>query len=117
MLYVTVHSQFFCVCVCVFILFIYLNLCFFVPAFVTKLVTREDIMLENVNTSPKPKDVESNLDSDGGTGRDFCTLDVNNKGIDYALYLLFNLFRDCNMTPCVIIPINMNIAVISVCLG
>lgn len=57
--------------------------------FVTKLVTREDIMLENVNTSPKPKDVESNLDSDGGTGRDFCTLDVNNKeyeGMDRGIF-------------------------------
>ncbi|KAF3956863.1 hypothetical protein CMV_018061 [Castanea mollissima] len=47
--------------------------------FVTKLVKREDILLENVNTSPKPKNVESTMESDVGVGRDFCALDVNNK--------------------------------------
>ncbi|KAL4602642.1 hypothetical protein ACB092_10G068100 [Castanea dentata] len=50
--------------------------------FVTKLVKREDILLENVNTSPKPKNVESTMESDVGVGRDFCALDVNNKECD-----------------------------------
>lgn len=79
----------------------------------TKLVKREDILLENVNTSPKPKNVESTMESDVGVGRDFCALDVNNKGIVYACYLLFNLSYDCNiMTPSAIIPVNKIIAVI-----
>lgn len=85
---------------------------FSVSAFVTKLVKREDILLENVNTSPKPKNVESTMESDVGVGRDFCALDVNNKGIVYVCYLLFNLFYDCNMTPSGIIPANKIIAVI-----
>ncbi|KAM3687139.1 hypothetical protein ACJW31_10G054700 [Castanea mollissima] len=57
--------------------------------FVTKLVKREDILLENVNTSPKPKNVESTMESDVGVGRDFCALDVNNKeceGMDRGIF-------------------------------
>lgn len=85
---------------------------FSVSAFVTKLVKREDILLENVNTSPKPKNVESTMESDVGVGRDFCALDVNNKGIVYVCYLLFNLFYDWNMIPSAVIPANKIIAVI-----
>ncbi|XP_023918011.1 protein TPX2 isoform X1 [Quercus suber] len=57
--------------------------------FVSKLVKREDILLENVNTSPKPKNVESTMESDVGVGRDFCALDVNNKeceGMDRGIF-------------------------------
>ncbi|KAK4558021.1 hypothetical protein RGQ29_007681 [Quercus rubra] len=57
--------------------------------FVTKLVKREDILLDNVNTSPKPKNVESTMESDVGVGRDFCALDVNNKeceGMDRGIF-------------------------------
>lgn len=48
--------------------------------FVTKLVMREDVVLENVNTSPKSKGEENILESvdDVGVSRDFCAIDVNN---------------------------------------
>lgn len=52
----------------------------------TKLFLREDILLENVNTSPKPKTIESTTSSlDGdcnvGVGQEFCAMDVINKGM------------------------------------
>lgn len=54
------------------------------PAFVTKLVRREDILMGNVNTSPKSKDEDNIMDSGVGVSGDFCALDVNDKGIYYC---------------------------------
>ena len=48
---------------------------FFVAAFVAKL----DILLENVNTSPKPK-VTSSLDNEEGP--EFSAIDVEDRGIN-----------------------------------
>jgi hypothetical protein len=62
-----------------------------VAAFVAKLVMGEDTQMENVNTSPKSKDMEGIVDSDVGVGRDFCALDVNNKGIVFVPYLVIEL--------------------------
>lgn len=62
----------------------------------TKLFLREDILLENVNTSPKPKNVESTTSSmDGdcsvGVAQEFCAMDVTNTGmitvLTFATYL------------------------------
>lgn len=50
----------------------------------TKLVTREDILMGNVNTSPKSKDEDNIMDSGVGVSGDFCALDVNDKGIYYC---------------------------------
>jgi hypothetical protein len=51
----------------------------------------EDTQMENVNTSPKSKDMEGIVESDVGVDRDFCALDVNNKGIAYVPYLVIEL--------------------------
>ena len=52
----------------------------------TKLFLREDILLENVNTSPKPKNIESTTssldgDCDAGGGQEFYAMDVINRGM------------------------------------
>lgn len=57
-----------------------------ISAFVAKLFLREDVLLENVNTSPKPKNIESTTSSvDGdcnlGVGQEFYAMDVTNRGI------------------------------------
>ncbi|XP_062145639.1 protein TPX2-like [Alnus glutinosa] len=57
--------------------------------FVAKLVMGEDTQMENVNTSPKSKDMEGIVESDEGVDRDFCALDVNKKeceGIDRGIF-------------------------------
>lgn len=46
--------------------------------------------MENVNTSPKSKDMESIMDADVGVSRDFCALDTNNKGIVLGHYTSSN---------------------------
>jgi hypothetical protein len=71
--------------------FIYLFNFFSVAAFVAKLVMGEDTQMENVNTSPKSKDMEGIVESDVGVDRDFCALDVNNKGIAYVPNLVIEL--------------------------
>lgn len=52
-----------------------------VPAFVARLVQREDIALESINTSPKPKDVEIMKLSDSKTDieahQEISALDMN----------------------------------------
>lgn len=64
---------------CLFVIFFYFQL--WIPAFVTKLHLREDMLLENVNISPKSKGVENmstqDTDSDIGLGPEFSTIEVS----------------------------------------
>lgn len=39
--------------------------------------------MENVNTSPKSKDVETTIDADVSMNREVCAFDANSKGIVY----------------------------------
>lgn len=58
---------------------------FSISAFVTKLVLREDIFLENVNISPKSERENQTSSLYGGChvggGQEFWAKDVNNRGI------------------------------------
>ncbi|KAF3448438.1 hypothetical protein FNV43_RR09151 [Rhamnella rubrinervis] len=62
--------------------------------FVTKLFLGEDILLENVNTSPKPKNIESTTSSLDGdcnvdVGQEFCAMDIINRdceGTDRGIF-------------------------------
>lgn len=74
---------------------------FWVVAFVTKLVLREDSFLENVTTSPKPKEVEDLI------ALEFSAIDATSKGTDnhcrdlyvvllcYWTCVVFNFKTDC----------------------
>lgn len=50
----------------------------------TRLVLTGDILLGNVNTSPKSKDVENtnDIDCDIGMGQESCAMDVNSRGMN-----------------------------------
>lgn len=58
--------------------------CWLVSAVVTKLLLGGDILLGNVNTSPKSssKDLESTngVGCNTGTGQESCAMDVNGRG-------------------------------------
>ncbi|KAF8379340.1 hypothetical protein HHK36_028774 [Tetracentron sinense] len=55
--------------------------------FIVKLNLKEDILLDNVNTSPKSNDMESTNsitnDSNIGMGEEFSALDENNRGLTF----------------------------------
>ncbi|KAG6634203.1 protein TPX2-like isoform X3 [Carya illinoinensis] len=65
--------------------------------FVAKLEMREDILMENVNTSPKSKDMESIMDADVGVSRDFCALDTNNKDCEGIVRGIFTKLQSSNL--------------------
>lgn len=50
----------------------------------TRLILAGDILLGNVNTSPKSKDVENTNDTDCniGMGQESCAMDVNSRGMN-----------------------------------
>lgn len=62
---------------------------FGVAAFVTKLVLREALLLENVNTSPKPKASRSIDDEEVP---EYSAIHVEDEGMKLAFFFSFNLF-------------------------
>lgn len=65
--------------------------------FVTKLVMREDILMGNVNTSPKSKDEDNIMDSGVGVSGDFCALDVNDKDCEGTVRGIFTRLQSGNL--------------------
>ena len=64
----------------------------FVLAFVAKLVLREEVLLENVDTSPKSERENPSSSFHGGSfdvdvGQEFCANDVYNRG----MYMIENV--------------------------
>uniref|UniRef100_A0A5B7BNU3 TPX2 central domain-containing protein n=1 Tax=Davidia involucrata TaxID=16924 RepID=A0A5B7BNU3_DAVIN len=70
--------------------------------FVMKLVPREDILLENVNISPKSKDVENTAaligsDSNVELGQDFSVMDGNNRDCEGMGRGIFTFLQSDNL--------------------
>ncbi|KAF5478389.1 hypothetical protein F2P56_004951 [Juglans regia] len=76
--------------------------------FVTKLVMREDMLMENVNTSPKSKDVETNIDADVSMNREVCAFDANGKDCEGMLRGIFTKLRSCNLQKVLNLPLELN---------
>ncbi|KAG6636926.1 protein TPX2-like isoform X1 [Carya illinoinensis] len=76
--------------------------------FVTKLVMREEILMENVNTSPKSKDVETTIDADVSMNREFCAFDANGKDCEGMLRGIFAKLRSCNLQKVLNQPLEVN---------
>lgn len=66
----------------------------YVAAFVAKMFLREDILLENVNTSPKTK-VTSALEknSDNGMGAECSVTNVEDEGINSLAGIIFCRYK------------------------